>query len=130
MTASNRTHRRPGLLTFALLLPVAFATAPLHAQTKATPPSATAATATGPQTSPTAQQPAASETTPQTTPQGQAPSQEEPITTIQVQVNEVNLIFTVTDKKGRFITGLKRQNFGLLDDGRPPERSSRLYAAD
>jgi VWFA-related protein len=40
--------------------------------------------------------------------------------TIKVQVNEVNLIFTVTDKKGRFITGLQRQNFGLLDDGRPP----------
>jgi VWFA-related protein len=38
-----------------------------------------------------------------------------------VQVNEVNLIFTVTDSKGKFITGLKRENFGLLDDGRPPE---------
>ncbi|MBS1800635.1 MAG: VWA domain-containing protein [Acidobacteria bacterium] len=39
---------------------------------------------------------------------------------MKVQVQEVNLIFTVTDKKGRFITGLQRQNFGLLDDGRPP----------
>jgi VWFA-related protein len=39
---------------------------------------------------------------------------------IVVRVNEVNLIFTVTDKKGKFITGLKRENFGLLDDGRPP----------
>ncbi len=37
-----------------------------------------------------------------------------------MQANEVNLIFTVTDKKGRFITGLQRQNFGLLDDGKPP----------
>jgi VWFA-related protein len=43
-----------------------------------------------------------------------------PVTTIKVQANEVNLIFTVTDKKGRFITGLKRENFGLLDDGLPP----------
>jgi len=42
------------------------------------------------------------------------------VPTIRVQVNEVNLIFTVTDKKGRFITGLQRENFGLLDDGRPP----------
>jgi VWFA-related protein len=49
-----------------------------------------------------------------------APVQDEPITTIKVQVNEVNLVFTVTDKKGRFITGLKRENFGLLDDQRPP----------
>ncbi|GGG64430.1 VWA domain-containing protein [Edaphobacter dinghuensis] len=121
VTALNRTHRRPGLLTFALLLPVAFAAAPLYAQTKATSPAASAATA-GSQTSPTAQQPAASKTTPPTTTTpGQPSSQEEPITTIQVQVNEVNLIFTVTDKKGRFITGLQRQNFGLLDDQRPPE---------
>ena len=32
----------------------------------------------------------------------------------------MNLVFTVTDKHGRFITGLRRENFGLLDDGRPP----------
>ena len=48
-------------------------------------------------------------------------AQGEAAPTIKVQVNEVNLIFTVTDKKGRFVTGLSRQNFGLLDDGRPPE---------
>lgn len=53
-------------------------------------------------------------------PPANQPSGNEPITTIKVQVNEVNLIFTVTDKKGRFITGLRRENFGLLDDGRPP----------
>jgi VWFA-related protein len=40
--------------------------------------------------------------------------------TIKVQANEVNLIFTVTDKKGHFITGLNQSSFGLLDDGRPP----------
>ncbi len=113
VTALNRTHRRPGLLTFALLLSATFAAAPLCAQTQGTASAATPP----PQASPAAQQPATS----QATPQGQSPSQNEPITTIQVQVNEVNLIFTVTDKKGRFITGLQRQNFGLLDDGRPPE---------
>jgi VWFA-related protein len=32
----------------------------------------------------------------------------------------------VTDKKGRFITGLKRENFGLLDDQRPPEAVLRF----
>jgi VWFA-related protein len=42
-------------------------------------------------------------------------------TTFKLQVNEVDLVFTVTDKKGHFITGLKQQDFGLLDDGRPPE---------
>jgi VWFA-related protein len=64
-------------------------------------------------------------TTPQTPPPALNPdgslSQGEAAPTIRVQVNEVNLIFTVTDKKGRFVTGLNRQNFGLLDDGRPPE---------
>jgi VWFA-related protein len=37
-----------------------------------------------------------------------------------LETNEVNLIFTVTDKHGHFITGLQQQNFGLLDDGVPP----------
>jgi len=51
---------------------------------------------------------------------------EDLVPTIVVRVNEVNLIFTVTDKKGRFITGLQRENFGLLDDGRPPEAVLRF----
>jgi VWFA-related protein len=82
-----------------------------------------------PAQTPTVQTPAApAQTPPQqpATPNGQPaqqaqPSQDQPVTTFHVQVNEVNLIFTVTDKKGKFITGLKRENFGLLDDGRPPE---------
>jgi len=49
-----------------------------------------------------------------------APAQDEAAPTIKVQANEVNLIFTVTDKKGHFITGLNQSSFGLLDDGRPP----------
>lgn len=42
--------------------------------------------------------------------------------TLRTSVREVNLVFTVTDSKGHFITGLKQESFGLLDDGRPPER--------
>ena len=41
---------------------------------------------------------------------------------LTVYSREVDLIFTVTDKHGGFVTGLQQQNFGLLDDGRPPER--------
>jgi VWFA-related protein len=37
-----------------------------------------------------------------------------------VRVNLVNLVFTVTDKDGHFKKDLKRENFGLLDNGRPP----------
>ena len=47
-------------------------------------------------------------------------------TTIQVFSREVNLVFTVTDSKGRFVTNLPQQEFGLLDDGRPPARVVRF----
>ena len=41
----------------------------------------------------------------------------------KVQSSEVNLIFTVTDKHtGKAITTLQQQNFGLLDDGKPPAK--------
>ncbi len=100
---------------------------PLPAATAAltAPSGASQAPQSAPRTTPPTTPPAAPPTVPQATPQNQtpetgAPSSNEPITTIRVQANEVNLIFTVTDKKGRFITGLQRQNFGLLDDGKPP----------
>jgi VWFA-related protein len=88
------------------------------ASPRATTPLAPQTPGTQPAGSPTQQPPA--------TPPAQQPDNQpvhnpdQPTETIKVQVNEVNLIFTVTDKKGKFITGLKRENFGLLDDGRPP----------
>ncbi len=68
----------------------------------------------------TTQQPADAPTLQPRPPGAPAPNPDEAVTTIRVQANEVNLIFTVTDKKGRFITGLHRENFGLLDDGHAP----------
>jgi VWFA-related protein len=41
----------------------------------------------------------------------------------------VNLVFTVTDRKGRFIPGLRQDSFGLLDDGRPPVRVNNYTLA-
>jgi VWFA-related protein len=49
-----------------------------------------------------------------------------PHETLQVYSREVDLFFTVTDHKGSFVTGLQQQNFGLLDNGRPPERVVRF----
>jgi VWFA-related protein len=126
----NRINRLMGHKSPLFFLSLVVAAAPLCAQTSESSPAAAPTPATQttstPATTP-AQQPA---TTPQPAAQppalpaaGQQPSlpnQEQPTETIRVQVNEVNLIFTVTDKKGKFITGLKRENFGLLDDGRPP----------
>lgn len=40
---------------------------------------------------------------------------------IKVGVNEVDLVFTVTDKHGHFIKGLNLSDFGLLDNHMQPE---------
>jgi VWFA-related protein len=120
-----------------LLCLLAVAALPLRAQTSATPPATTtpapspAQPAPAPAATPALQTPTASQppaAPPQTTPaapqqpgSASLPNQEQPTETIKVQVNEVNLIFTVTDKHGKFVTGLKQENFGLLDNQRPPE---------
>jgi VWFA-related protein len=40
--------------------------------------------------------------------------------TITTSVNEVDLVFTVTDKHGRFIKDLQQRDFALLDDQKAP----------
>jgi VWFA-related protein len=57
-----------------------------------------------------------------------AAAQDAATTTLKVQSNEVDLVFTVTDKNGKFITGLRSQDFGLLDDGRKPESVLHFYS--
>ncbi len=44
----------------------------------------------------------------------------EGITTFRKRVDEVNVIFTVTDKHGHFIKDLKQGEFHVLDDHKPP----------
>jgi VWFA-related protein len=63
---------------------------------------------------------------PDQAPTGQAPAgqDEDKTPTIVQQVNEVNLIFTVTDKKGAFIPNLRQSDFALLDDQKAPSRVS------
>ena len=46
---------------------------------------------------------------------------DQPIETYVVNANEVNLIFTVTDKRGRFIKDLKKDDLKVLDDNKPPK---------
>jgi VWFA-related protein len=64
-----------------------------------------------------------SATPPQQAQQPEPPQQTE---TLQLFSREVDLFFAVTDKHGSFVNGLQQQNFGLLDDGRPPERIIRF----
>ena len=56
----------------------------------------------------------------QTTQPGQQPGVPDAVTTLKKQVNEVNVIFTVTDKHGRFVKNLKAADFRVLDDRQPP----------
>jgi Ca-activated chloride channel homolog len=67
---------------------------------------------------------APSQTQSQTQTQSAAPaqSQNDQQFTITRQVNEVDLVFTVTDKHGHFIKDLGQSDFALLDDQKAPER--------
>lgn len=42
------------------------------------------------------------------------------MTTIRASVQEVNVVFTATDKRGRFKRNLSLSDFSILDDGKPP----------
>ena len=80
---------------------MAFAFSALHAQQPAPPPAA--------QSAPAAQQPDVS-----------AP-------TIRLGVNEVNLIFTVTDRHGHYIPNLRQSDFALLDDQKAPSKVTSFH---
>jgi Ca-activated chloride channel family protein len=47
------------------------------------------------------------------------PPPDESATTIRTFVNEVNVVFTVTDKHGRYVKDLKKDDFRVIDDSRP-----------
>jgi Ca-activated chloride channel homolog len=52
-------------------------------------------------------------------PLGDGPSEDDSLATIRKTVNEVNLVFTVTDKHGHYVRDLKKDNFRIMDDGKP-----------
>jgi VWFA-related protein len=121
-----RSRKRLIALGAMTVLAIAFPLA--QAQSPATPaPAQTPAPASQtlapivPAQSPSAQQTPKPPTTTGTQPPAQESSTDLEAPTIKVGVNEVDLVFTVTDKKGKFVTGLNLNSFGLLDDGRPPE---------
>ena len=96
-----------------LLLAAAFPVVSLQAQQQPAAPPATAP-ASQPAQAPNAQQPAPD-----------AADQNGP--TIRLGVNEVNLIFTVTDKHGHYIPNLKQSDFALLDDQKAPARVNSFH---
>jgi VWFA-related protein len=52
-------------------------------------------------------------------PESSKPAADSANTRIQVEVNRVNILFTVTDKKGRFITDLNKGDFQVLENKQP-----------
>ena len=97
-----------------LLLAAAFPVVGLQAQQPATPPAAPSAQ---PAQAPNAQQPA----------QASPDQNDQTAPTIRLGVNEVNLIFTVTDKHGHYIPNLKLSDFALLDDQKAPARVNSFH---
>ena len=45
--------------------------------------------------------------------------EDDSVTKILKMVNEVNVVFTVTDKHGRYVKDLKKNDFKVIDDNRP-----------
>jgi Ca-activated chloride channel homolog len=72
-------------------------------------------------------------TTPPSTPPAQAaananPPQDADLAVFKAGTNEVNVVFTVTDKHGRHITDLKQNDFRVVDDSKPPEEVRSFHA--
>jgi Ca-activated chloride channel family protein len=118
----TRTWIRPsGLCIFSLALAAVWGMAALAQQPAPAAPPASAPPASAQPAS--AQAPAAQQ--PPVQP-GEAPT-DVSAPTIKLGVNEVDLIFTVTDNHGHYISDLKQSDFALLDDQRAPERVNSFH---
>jgi VWFA-related protein len=89
------------------------------------PPPSTPPAAVSPKPEPAAP---ADQSQPNTPPQAQpappaaaptTPPADDTVATIVKRVNEVNVVFTVTDKHGRYVRDLKKNDFKIIDDGKP-----------
>lgn len=93
--------------------PAAPATASQQATTKNAP--APSPAPAGAETAPT--KPAQQTTSP--APAAASAQDDDSITTIRKVVNEVNVVFTVTDKHGHYVKDLKQNDFRIMDDDKP-----------
>lgn len=56
------------------------------------------------------------------------PSGDQGLTTLRTTTNEVNVVFTVTDKHGHRVTDLKQNDFHIADDNKPPQEVRSFHA--
>src|SRR5712692_3016855 len=100
----------------------------------AAPRASTTSAEAGPQTTPPAQPPAAKSGAAQanTSSQGKADQNSNPpddvTTTITKTVNEVNVVFTVTDRHGRYVKNMAKGDFSVLDDSKPAEQIRSFHS--
>ena len=113
--APAATTRRFGIQFFTFFLAATFAAASAFAQQPATP-AAPAPTS----------QPAPAQAEPQPAAEG-GEQADVHAPTIVIKVNEVNLIFTVTDKHGHYNPNLKQNDFALLDDQKAPSKVNSFH---
>src|SRR5208282_5236615 len=59
---------------------------------------------------------------------GEAGSNNGDIPRIKVGINEVNVVFTVTDKHGKHVTDLKQTDFSFVDDNKPATEIRSFHA--
>jgi Ca-activated chloride channel homolog len=131
---ANHPRRQGAMLAFALAaLVTAVGAVPLLAQQPTTTPAQQPATpAAQPAPSQPPQQAPATAPAPVQAPTavqdpGGAGTDVGATTIIRQSVNEVDLIFTVTDKHGHYIPNLKQSDFALLDDGKAPLRVNSFH---
>jgi VWFA-related protein len=75
-----------------------------------------------------AQQPVSSPTPSTTGPQQAGDAKTKTIPTVRVRTDEVNVVFTVVDKDGRFVRDLKQEQFKILDNKLPPRQIMNFAA--
>lgn len=98
--------------------------APSRNRAAATAPANTPAEANATPESDTKQQPSTPTGTPQQTPEGTVTQTDEGDYTVRTGVDEVNVIFTVTDRRGKFVKNLTKEQIRVLDDKKPPRSIS------
>ncbi len=54
-------------------------------------------------------------------PEASSPDSDDPVLTIKKRVDEVNVLFIATDKRGKFVRNLDQKDFAILDDHKPPQ---------
>ncbi|MGD0894075.1 MAG: VWA domain-containing protein [Terracidiphilus sp.] len=124
--APAATNRRFGYLLFPFFLAASCAAASAFAQQPVNPAAPAPATQQAPASQPApATQPVPAQADQQPAQNGEVADVN--AATIHLGVNEVNLIFTVTDKHGHYNPNLKQSDFALLDDQKAPAHVNSFH---